>query len=315
MAATEAVTAGDSAIAQVVSRISGEHVLRAFQLLLDGFGGIRAAVLLQAINTANIGALSQTEAGRRTAGADGIFPDEVRRPVSITRLADSSGMPFESTRRIVKELVDARTCVRTESGVILPRATLEAPSMMRISGAILGYIRRFVRDLEAVGLVDDSAPKRAAQGNEEEGAMGCRAAPFSNEYILRFVQLLAASYGDVRRGIVAQTIVTANTAHLEGRMGKGWRYAGIGELPPDDMRKPISGARLAESLGFPHETMRQHVRRLIDSGVCIRVDGGLIVPRAVSETPAAMRAALVNVAYARKFVRDLRAIGIGAAAA
>ena len=51
------------------------------------------------------------------------------------------------------------------------------------------------------------------------------------------------------------------------------------------------------------------MRRLIDAGVCVRVDDGLIVPGAVLERPAAARSALANVGYVRKFMRDLHAVG------
>jgi hypothetical protein len=306
-------TVEDAAIARNVARLSGGYVLRAFQLLLEGFGGVRAALLVQAINTANVGALRHTWDARRGPGTVGMFPDDMRRPVSIARLADSSGLPFESTRRIVHGLVDAHTCLRLDGGVILPKATLEGPRMTRVTAAILGYVRRFVRDLGSVGLAEDSAPdRRSPPDGDMEAAVGYRAAPFSNEYILRVLELLAEFFGDVRTGIVALTIATANTAHLEDRAGDGWRYASLDHAPPDDLRKPISAARLAESLGFPYETMRQHVRRLLDSGVCVRVDGGLIIPTAVVTTPAAARATLINVRYVRKFVRDLAGIGISA---
>jgi hypothetical protein len=132
----------------------------------------------------------------------------------------------------------------------------------------------------------------------------------SSEYILRAMQLLVEAYGDIRTGIIAQTIVTANTAHLDTRGGDGWRYSAIDECPPDEVRRPISIARLAESLGLPFETTRRHVQRLIDTGVCVRVEGGLIVPKAVLDQPPAADAALANVGYVRKFLRDLQAVGL-----
>ena len=132
----------------------------------------------------------------------------------------------------------------------------------------------------------------------------------SSEYILRALQLLVESYGEIRTGIIAQTIVTANTAHLDTRGGDGRRYSAIDETPPDEVRRPISIARLAESLGLPFETTRRHVQRLIDTGVCVRVEGGVIVPQSVLEQPDAARAALANVAFVRKFLRDVQAAGL-----
>jgi hypothetical protein len=122
--------------------------------------------------------------------------------------------------------------------------------------------------------------------------------------------LLAKSYGVFRTGVLVQTIIVANTAYLDTRAGEGRRYAGLRQNLPDELRRPISAARLAEVLGSPLETKRQHVRRLIDAGLCVRTRRGLIVPGAVLETPEATDAMLANVGYARRFVHDLRLLGL-----
>ncbi len=304
----------DAAIARIVTRLSSEYVLRAFQLLIDPFGDVRAGLLVLAINTANVAALVHSDERRRCAGPSGTLPDAARRPISIARLADSTGLPFESTRRIVQKLIYAGVCTRVEGGVIVPRATVERPSIGHAVAANVGYVRRFMRDLRAVGLaaVGTSARPPTSSVSAADAAAARTVSVLSGEYILRALQLLAGAYGDIRAGIVAQTIVTANTAHLDARMGEGWRYAGIAETPPDEVRKPISIARLGESLGLPYETMRGQVRRLIDAGVCIQLDAGLIVPGAVLERPAAARSMLENVGYVRKFMRDLNAVGFDA---
>ncbi len=303
--------ADDAAIARIVTRLSSEYVLRAFQLLIDAYGDIRAGLLVLAINTANVAALVHSDEGRRGAGPTGTLPDTVRRPISIARLAESTGLPFESTRRIVQRLIHAGICTRVEGGVVVLRATVELPSIVHAVTVNVGFVRRFMRDLRAVGLGAVGSPGGSPTPN---GSDVCPAAArtvsaLSGEYILRALQLLAATYGDIRAGIVAQTIVTANTAHLDVRRDEVRRYAGINETPPDEVRRPISIARLAESLGLAYETTRGQVRRLIDAGVCVQLDGGLIVPGAVLERPAAARSMLENVGYVRKFVRDLQAVG------
>jgi DNA-binding Lrp family transcriptional regulator len=305
--------AEDAAFARIVTRLSSEYVLRAVQLLIEAFGDIRAGLLVQAINTANIAALAHTDEGRSAAGPDGLFPDELRTPISIARLAESTGLPFESARRIVQKLVDAGYCRRVEGGVIVLTATAEEPWTVRAVSANVGYVRRFMRDLRAVGLPEAVLPAGSeTPWGDDDDAVARMVATLSTEFVLRSLRLLAETYGDVRTGIVAQTIVAANTAYLDGRRGAGRRYVGVEETPPDEVRRPISVARLAESLGFPYETMRRRVRRLIDSGVCIQVGGGLIVPGAVLEQPTAARAALAHVGHVRKFMRDLHAAGFEA---
>jgi DNA-binding Lrp family transcriptional regulator len=300
----------DAALARIVTRFSSEYVLRAFQLLIEQHGDIRAGLVAQAINTANTAHLDvRTEEGRRAAGPDGVIADAARRPIGIARLADSAGLPFESTRRIVQRLVDEGACVRVDGGVIVPSVAVARPETARAVVANLGYVRKLARDLEAVGLVE-ALPAHARAAPDADLAFARLVGRLSAAYLLRTVVLLAETYGDIRTGILAQTIVVANTAHLDTRAGDGRRYAGVDENPPDQLRRPISVARLAESLGRPFETERRHVQRLIDDGVCVRVPGGLIVPGAVLETPSVVHAMLANVGYVRRLVRDLQGVGL-----
>jgi DNA-binding Lrp family transcriptional regulator len=307
--ATQDIIAEDAAIARIVTRLSGEYVLRVVHLLATDFSILDGIVVLTiaSANTAHLTPL--TEGGRRYASVDAIPPDEVRRPISIARIAETLGMPFETTRRRVQGLMLGRACVRVERGVIVPSAYMARLAPVRMLKHV-GYVRKFLRDLGTVGIIGDGGSSAFFPTNADaDAAIARMVGRLSAGYVLRAVRLLIETYGDIRLGVVAQTIVTANTAHLDVRTGEGWRYAGIDEAPPDEVRRPISVSRLAESLGLPFETTRGQVRRLIDAGVCIRVEGGLIVPAVVLEGPAAVRAAVVNVGYVRRFVRDLQAVG------
>jgi hypothetical protein len=294
-------------------RLSGAYALRVFQHLIYAFGDMRAALLVQVINAANVAALIRTAEGRRATGPDGTFADEARRPISVARLADATGLPFESTRRIVNSLIDQGACVRVEGGVVVPRALVQARASVDTVMANVGYVRKFVRDLQAAGAVDDVAPRRASaiEVRPDDADVAQRLATFSSDYVLRFIGLLTELYGDIRAGIVAQSIFTANTSHLDARTGEGWRYAGIDEIPPDELRNAVSVAALAGSLGLPYETTRCHVQRLMRAGLCTRVAAGLIVPQAVQARPEVARAMLANVVFVRKFVHDLKGLEDG----
>ena len=304
-----ASSADDAAVVGIVTRLSSEYLLRVLQLFVDSFGDFRSGIIAQTVISANTAHLdTRSGGGWRYAGIDETAPDALRRPVSIARLADASGLPFETTRRIVMRLIEAGMCTRREGGVIVPVASLQRPELIRAAITHVGYVRRFVRDLQALGLVQH-APFGWTQIGDEAPARDRTVARVvfrvSAEYCLRALRLLVDTYGDLRDGVIAQTIVAANTAHLDARGGEGWRYASVDQALPDDVRKPISITRLAESLGLPFESTRRHVRRLTDAGVCLRVEGGLIVPQAVLAAPQAAQSALVNVASVRRFVRDL----------
>jgi DNA-binding Lrp family transcriptional regulator len=303
----------DAAVARVVARFSSEYVLRILQPTIEMFGDVRAALVAQSINMANTAHFdARNEWGRHAANLSITFPDQARRPISIARLADSADLPFESTRRIVQRLIDTGACARVDGGVIVQMATLQRPDIIRAVVENVGYVRRLVRDLEAVGLVANVPAGWTQTGPEAiQDTFDARVvARLSATYLLRALKLLDV-YGDVRDRVIALTIVTANTAHLDARGGEGRRYMAIDQTPPDAVCRPISIARLADSLGLPFETTRRHVRRLMLAGVCVRVDGGLIVPQAVLDRPEVVQATLVNVGYVRKFVRDLHVAATG----
>jgi hypothetical protein len=301
----------EAAIARIVTRLSAEYVLGVFQLLIGAYGDIRLGLLVVVVNAANVAHIDlRTEEGRRAAASDGFVGDDARKPVSVAHLAAATGLPLASTGRIVQQLIETGDCLAVDGGVIVPRAGLQRPKTVRLATANLRNVSEFVRKLLARGLVEE-APAEASvwRGTVVPSAMAPVVTRQSAEYVVRAFRLLTETYGDIQAGIVAQSIVAANTAHLDALMGEGWRYASLDQPPPDEVRRPISVCELARSLGLPYETLRRQVRRLIEAGVCVRIEGGLIVPMTVVEQPAATRAMLANVRYVREFVRILRTLG------
>lgn len=57
-------------------------------------------------------------------------------------------------------------------------------------------------------------------------------------------------------------------------------YDGIPGVPADTLRIPVSVYAVAKDLGLPYENIRRRVKKLLDAGVCVTVDGGLVVPGA-----------------------------------
>ncbi len=286
------------------------YVLRAFQLLIDSFGDVRAGLLAQAIHTANVAYLdARTERGQRAAGSDGIIPDELRRPISIARLADSAGLPFEyAADRATAERyggLRARRCRwrdRPEGGRGAAQNGARRDREHRLRPPT-------VRDLQAAGLAeaDPLAGPQAAERTDADGAVRI-VARLSAEYILRARwgswSIATATYvpGSSRRPSSPPIPLTSTPG--QARVGATRHHP----APPDEVRKPISIARLAASLGVPYETMRGagsaasrqrglHPRRRRRD----RAGGGL-------ERPEMAHVMLANVRYVRRLVRDLCAV-------
>jgi hypothetical protein len=131
----------------------------------------------------------------------------------------------------------------------------------------------------------------------------------SMAYALSVFRGLAAIYGDGQLGVIAQTISIANSAHID-LLTPHPGVAGPDAVLHDHARRPISVLKLSKLLGMPFETTRSQVNRLIEQGVCVRVDGGIIIPKSAMQRPVTMRAVEENLATVRQLVWELQAVGL-----
>lgn len=135
-------------------RLSDEYVLRALRLISDMAGGeLLTAIVFRAIVAGNIGYLDSNPA--EAAPYSDIAttpPDHLRRPVSVLSVADSLGLPYETTRRHVRKLIAAGQCRREGKGVIAPAAALSGPVAEKAMLANLANLRRLFRGLKKAGV-------------------------------------------------------------------------------------------------------------------------------------------------------------------
>jgi hypothetical protein len=152
------------------------------------------------------------------------------------------------------------------------------------------------------------AAAAAAAPSADKSRLSIRLA---TEYFLRSMQLLVEFVdGDLVTALVFLAIVSANVSHLNADGPDGPLHADSDDVPPDEARKPVSVMALSGSLGLPYETARRHVAKLLKSGQCVRVAGGLIVPAKVllgERHTEVMRANLTNL---RRLFRALNKAGV-----
>ena len=128
----------------------------------------------------------------------------------------------------------------------------------------------------------------------------------SEEYFLRCIALLNSVFpNDLLRGVIWIAIIHANIYHLLDNPDLGEAFASEEAPPPDAERRPVSRAAIAQSLGLPLETCRRHINQMVQDGLCVEVDGGVIVPAAQLSSPVALRANQQNVVNLRRLLQRI----------
>ncbi|MDQ0465543.1 hypothetical protein QO010_003332 [Caulobacter ginsengisoli] len=325
-AAQDIVTGQSSALAgsldvqRATLRITSDFFLRITNLLSGLMDGdlIKGLVWLGIVE-ANVRRLSaDPELSQAYASSETPPPDSLRDPVSVYALAQSLRLPYETTRRYVAKLIDSGQALRVERGVIVPMAAMEAPPVRLASVQFHASLRRFVEILVKVGAYPDLLGPRPTTGRKPHLATVSgppqantlrRIARTTNSFYLRTAELLAdAADGDLVRGIVFLGIIQANVQALNTDLNLSLQYASINDIPPDELRRPISVYALAQSLDLPYETTRRYVQKLIEDGRCTREPAGIVVSRTVLAQPAMVAALERNYAnlahYLAALVRD-----------
>jgi predicted transcriptional regulator len=108
-------------------------------------------------------------------------------------------------------------------------------------------------------------------------------------------------------------ISRANTQAVAVEAQKTGVYSALEDIPPDDLRNPVSVYAVARQIGIPYETARRHVAKLCKAGLCVRTGEGLVIPGEVYRRPAMIKATVQTWRQALGFLADLAAVGVKAA--
>jgi hypothetical protein len=142
-------------------------------------------------------------------------------------------------------------------------------------------------------------------------AAGRAAARLTVEFYLRTTSVLSGlSGGDLLEALILRAITAGNTNHLDRDPNNPGRFASIDDVPPDEARRPVSILAIANSLGLPYETTRRCATKMLKTGQCVRVRGGLIAPAAKHQQPGDHEAILANMINLRHFFSALKLAGV-----
>lgn len=231
-------------------------------------------------------------------------PEDPRRPVSAYRLARNLHLPYETCRRYANQLVQAGWCERLERGFI---AVTKGPGERTVAAAVplvWNAVGDYVRALQVAGL---DLP-------EGGGGSSFNVQPrVAVEASLHFLNLLRVGCEifslDAMDVLLIYAVLNANTAHVTERLQAVRLAADTGAPIPDSQRRPVSAYRLAQEMRAPYETVRRHVRRLVEAGHLVdAADGGVYAPARAYDRPEIRQGITTIVAEVKRFLTALSVI-------
>lgn len=255
---------------------------------LGGFGrDVIDGLLLVAISQANVAQIIRDpDLQLAYATLDQAPPDDIRRPVSISAIANSLRIPFETARRRISTLTELGI-VRTERrGVIVPQAPLMSPFYRLGAEANYGLVRTLYYRLRGIGLLE-GLPRPNGPPFDPEHPPFRLVIRLSSSYLLRLAEPLSEHIGDLVTALILMDVIQANIEHLPDNEGGDADLAWSPEgFVADHHREPVSVTQLSQRLGIPQETVRRHLARLLKDDRCERIaDGYQVSSRILAREP------------------------------
>jgi hypothetical protein len=152
---TAAEQKAEADLRRLAMRISVGYFLRFLEILSDSSeGNLLRIIMFMTILKANVTPLDvDPEISRQFAALETIPPDEIRRPISVSALAASLAMPYETARRQVNTMIDLGLCERVgDEGLIVPSRVLEEPRMLQSIERNYVNLKSLVRNLKRAGV-------------------------------------------------------------------------------------------------------------------------------------------------------------------
>jgi hypothetical protein len=235
------------------------------------------ALIVLAVSRANISALTATaEAATIFGGLDDIPPDHVRVPVSVYRVAQELGLPYETTRRHVAGLKTAGLCLSADGGLIVPRSAFQSAVVLRAVERNFGLTTHMLLELGSVGVTSSQRSTFPAVDFSRQTARLCI------EYFLDALCLMARTMKlDFVDVLLLRAAALGNVDRLVHKHFLRARSAGL-HSDQSDRRRPASAYAVAAFTLMPYETVRRRMNRLVMHGALERAaPGGYVVPPAV----------------------------------
>jgi hypothetical protein len=266
--------------------------------LVDGL--LFAAI--QAANVATITSSPELQLAYATI-PDGP-PDELRRPVSVSAIANSLRMPFETARRRIQALARIGALEVTSKGVRVSHVVLGQSQFLANVFLRHELLKGFYLEAKALGVLPPEASGPLPVWDSPPLRLTNR---LIWEYMLRVADDLGSAVGDASNGLILIAMIRQNIEGLTPDELAAWAR------DPQALARPVRNRRLAELLNFSSETMRRYVIALETRGLCVRGPMGLVAVAPPQVRITMDRMVLDNLANVLRLFARLRQFGVLAA--
>ena len=248
----------------------------------------------------------------------GEFNDEDRRPISVRGLGGSLGFDDETTRRHVKRLVSEGLCEHRADGMIVTSAVYDRPEIQRASITSLRMLVKLIQGLEKWGALPRKPDRLAVVGDIDEFGRGTATRAqrlcimLFSEYVFKFsIEHIRIFDNNIITMTVFLDVLRENNIPFLEDDDLAIQYSRIDTLIPDTLRLPTSARAISRRLGFPPETVRRHVKKLMELRLVEPRVGGLVVPTSVMERPEFVRVITDMTSWVASLIKKVNRVSGG----
>ena len=149
----------DSASERYLVRLSADYLLRFLHELSEIFeGDLMLGIVFITVAMTSIAHLRLDDEVRPFEG-DGVVPDELRRPVTVLSVAATLGLPRETVRRHVWQLIDRGYCIQVKGRRVLVNAEImRRPDVSKGVAANRRHLKALVAAIRRADLMMTRTP-------------------------------------------------------------------------------------------------------------------------------------------------------------
>ena len=273
-------------VQRVTTRAMLEHLLKIFREMSRITNGDwpRAFVFLS-IEAANWEHVARQRGQTHSGASD----TDRARPVSRLGLSESLRLPRESVRRVVAELIELGLCEADDAGVVVSSSSFAEARLKRGRQHIYRSLLQTITELEKLGLRARCPTGQVLRQGALREIIAKRDPASVYRTALYYASMICANekdnYPSFFTAMLFNTIMVLNVRHITFDISKARQYGGAAAPPPDTERLPARLTEVAAMMGISAESCRRHLVVLENAGLCVRSDGGVIIPTSALQRP------------------------------